>query len=239
MTSPNFLNNDYVEPVIAILYCLPGFIAYYRISASSGIYSFIRGKSGADKEQASWVVFQRITGVIFLGLIPAFICLVLFDKTLVDYGVMIGNPVISLYWILGSGILIIIVNMIFAGKPGNMNIYPQIRAKVWSLGLIVINSVSWMAYLLAYEFLIRGFLLFSCERAFSQWQAIAINTVIYSLVHIPKGAKETIGAIPFGYILCLITFETGTIWVAFFSHVILALSNDYFSLYYNPEMKIK
>jgi len=31
---------------------------------------------------------------------------------------------------------------------------------------------------------------------------------------------------------------TGNIWVAFFTHVLLALSNDYFALYHNPEMKI-
>ncbi|GAI37228.1 unnamed protein product, partial [marine sediment metagenome] len=70
------------------------------------------------------------------------------------------------------------------------------------------------------------------------WPAIAVNTSIYACTHIPKGFKEAIGAIPFGIILCIITLITGNIWVAFFIHVLLALSNDYFALYHNPEMKI-
>lgn len=63
----------------------------------------------------------------------------------------------------------------------------------------------------------RGFLLFSCARVLGVWPAIAINTAIYALAHVPKGKTEGIGAVV-GILFCLITLESGTIrgWQCWF-----------------------
>jgi membrane protease YdiL (CAAX protease family) len=85
----------------------------------------------------------------------------------------------------------------------------------------------------------RGFLLFSSLPVLGIWPSILLNTAVYSLVHIPKGNKETLGAIPFGILISYLAIETGTFWIAFFTHVILALSNEWFSLRTHPEMLFK
>jgi membrane protease YdiL (CAAX protease family) len=72
---------------------------------------------------------------------------------------------------------------------------------------------------------------------FGVWPAIAINVALYSSTHIPKGLDETIGAIPLGIVLSLLTLLTGTIWIAFFVHLTLALTNSFTALKFNPEMK--
>jgi len=41
---------------------------------------------------------------------------------------------------------------------------------------------------------------------------------------------ETLGALPLGLAFCLASLHVGTIWVAFFGHLILAVSNDVFAL---------
>ncbi|MBK7407616.1 MAG: CPBP family intramembrane metalloprotease [Saprospirales bacterium] len=69
--------------------------------------------------------------------------------------------------------------------------------------------------------------------------ALAVNVAIYSIAHIPKGIGEALGAIPFGIIVCLAAAATGNIWFPFLVHCVLALSNDWFSLYFNPEMHLK
>jgi membrane protease YdiL (CAAX protease family) len=68
------------------------------------------------------------------------------------------------------------------------------------------------------------------------WSAIAVNTSIYALIHLPKGKRETIGAIPLGIVLCLITSYTGTIWAAFWIHCTLALTNEWFSIKYTKDI---
>jgi uncharacterized protein len=43
--------------------------------------------------------------------------------------------------------------------------------------------------------------------------------------------------LPLGIVLGIVTVQTGNIWVAFVVHVVLALSNEWFSLKAHPEMK--
>ena len=68
---------------------------------------------------------------------------------------------------------------------------------------------------------------------------MVISTIIYSLVHIPKNTREGIGAMPLGILLCLITFQTGTIWVAVIVHRVMALANEWFSLKHHPEIHLE
>ena len=236
MSSPKI---EYLEPVVALFACTLGFIGYYFASSSKLLHAWFAKKFGEEKTLVYWVVFQKFAGVIFLGIIPAIIGLTILSKTPADFGVKTGNILISFYWIAGLTALIIPMNLIFARKPDNIKKYPQIRVKEWDMGLVLVNTLSWAAYLLAYEYLFRGFLLFACESTLGVWPAIAINTAIYAFVHIPKGIKETLGAIPFGILLCIITLNTGTIWVAFFAHIILSQSGEYIALYFNPEMQFK
>ncbi|MBK8558078.1 MAG: CPBP family intramembrane metalloprotease [Lewinellaceae bacterium] len=68
------------------------------------------------------------------------------------------------------------------------------------------------------------------------WPAIAINTSLYAITHVPKGETEGIGAIPLGVLFCLITLESGTIWVAVLVHWVMSLSNEWLSLKHHPEI---
>ena len=83
----------------------------------------------------------------------------------------------------------------------------------------------------------RGLLLVTCYHTFGFWPAVAVNLSFYSATHIAKGLSETVGTFPYGLILCFVTISTGSIAVAFVTHLILALSNDFFSIRYNPNMK--
>ena len=232
-------HSEYLESVVSISIVAFGFISYFFISNSKKLHTSFIKKFGEERTLILWIVFQRLTGVVFLGLIPAIIVLSVFPLSFADFGISLKNLLPTLYWIFGLSAIIICMNFFFCRKPDNLSMYPQIRTKVWDRKLILLSASTWIAYLLAYEFMFRGFLLFPCERAFGVWPAIAINASIYAFVHIPKGIKEAVGAIPFGILLCIITFQTETIWAALIIHIVLALSNEWIALYYNPEMSVK
>jgi membrane protease YdiL (CAAX protease family) len=88
----------------------------------------------------------------------------------------------------------------------------------------------------AYEILFRGILLFGTLPLLGAPAAILLNMSLYSLTHIPKGLKETLGALPVGFLFCAITLYTGTIWIALLVHGMLAVANDLFALYFHSEM---
>jgi membrane protease YdiL (CAAX protease family) len=105
--------------------------------------------------------------------------------------------------------------------------------------MLFINAVGWFLYLFGYEFLFRGVLLIPLIEPLGMWPAIAINIVLYSATHIPKGLDETIGAIPLGFVLCLLTISSGTIWIAFIVHVVIAWTNTFTALKFHPDMQLK
>lgn len=220
--------------LLAMISVGAGFIAYHFIAEGR--------KAAADADDAtkiSTVFFKRWMGVLFLGLFPAIITLVFTDLSMIDLGLGFQNFGTSLLWSLGLGAVAALVNSQNAKKADNLAMYPEVRAKVWSKKLIFTSAFTWSAYLFAYEFLFRGVLWFCTYPVLGLIPAIALNCAFYALVHVPKGIKETIGAIPLGIILCILTAQTGTIWIAFLVHIALALSNEWFSLKFHPDIKIK
>jgi membrane protease YdiL (CAAX protease family) len=173
-----------------------------------------------------------------IGVIPAAIMLILNKGDLASFGLAFQNHETSLAWIFGLALIIIPMNFFNSKKEKNLAFYPNVREKEWTKTMVAKNAFSWISYLFGYELMFRGVLLFSTIPLLGEWPAIVLNAALYALVHVPKNLEETIGAVPLGIILCLITISTGTIWVAFFVHITLALSNFFFSLRHHPDMKV-
>ncbi|MBL7827610.1 MAG: CPBP family intramembrane metalloprotease [Saprospiraceae bacterium] len=236
----NWKENDLLT-FLTILLSTFFFSAYWFIFASEKIRDrFYRNYPG-EEGTIRHVLFTKYAGFVLMGIVPAIVFLLLFPQySLSDYGISFskGTNLTALYWTLGLGALIIPMNYFAARRPKTFSMYPQIRAKEWDLPLILRYSLGWCVYLFGYEFLFRGILLIPLVDTMGIWPAIAVNTALYSATHIPKGMDETIGAAPLGLILCLITLQTGTLWVAFLVHVFLALSNSLFALKFHPEFRI-
>jgi len=226
------------EAIWAIILVTLGFIIFWFTGKSAYLLRKQVELYGPERGQARHIFIKRIVGMLFFGLIPAIFLFSNFDRTWADYGVALKFSPVVWYWTLGLSAVLIFMTSRSTRTPDNLEQYPEIRTTFWSRRLLIWSALSWMGYLVAYELMFRGFLLFSCARAFGAWPAIVINTAIYALVHVPKSAKEGIGAIPLGLLLCLITLETQTIWVALLVHWVLSLANEWFSLKYQPIMRV-
>ena len=215
---------------LPMMLCLIGFTTFWFVSKATKM------NDGSVKN----VLFTKYLGLFTMGIVPATIALILMPQyTLADYGLTYNaeTTMTSLVAILILAALTMPLAFLSAKKPSHQVKYPQIREKNWTRSLVLKNSMGWSAYLLGYEFLFRGLLLFPLVDAFGVWPAVAINTAMYSVTHIPKGLDETIGAALLGVVLCLITLMTGTLWVAIVVHITMALTNSFSSIYHNPEMK--
>jgi membrane protease YdiL (CAAX protease family) len=231
--------NSFHELILILSVSVVMIILYLFISGFIASQKRITTNHTNENTNLFRVIHQRLLGLIFLGVVPAFSGLFIQGRTFDYYGVNVGNPLISIFWILILSLIIFSMNLVFSRKPENIRVYPQIRKREWDGTLVIGNAASWIAYLFGYEFLFRGFLLFTCVSILGVFPAIIINTIFYSCAHIPKGLRETLAAIPFGIILCLVTIQTGNLWVAFFTHVVLALSNDFIAIDANPEFHYK
>lgn len=232
------LSANEVATVTAALSVTIGFAVYWFVSISKKLEDKFSKRYG-ENYSARWVVVQRLVGFTFLGILPGIAMYCFAGLTPSDLGFKATFHLESLWWILGMGAILAPMNILNARKPQSLAMYPQIRVKEWSPTLVVVSAITWLMYLLAYEFLFRGVLFMGTHDHIGVWPAIALNVCIYSAVHIPKGIGEAVGAIPFGTLICLVTLSTGDIWVAFLAHGVLALSNEWASLYHHPDMKVR
>jgi len=214
---------------IALFFSTAGFVFYYFYNEKKREALII----GSLKQ----VLVQRLSGVFLFGFLPAvFIILVKAgDEIKNAAGIASSNILIPLAVLTA---ILLPIGYFNAKGEGNLSMYPQIRTKNWNLSLLIVSALSWLAYLFAYEFLFRGILLSSSLEFMGLWPAIILNVGIYSLVHIHKGFKEAFWSIILGVIMCLLVVETGSFWIAFFIHAVLALSNEWFSLRAHPEIKL-
>jgi len=236
---PDFVtwSSAYFIPCFAILTATIGFTIYWFITQNKKIPRRFFGDLQSENNWAYYIFFQKVMGFVFMGLVPAILVIVVTDFSLFELGISFSNASTSGIYIVLMGLAIVLVNSFAARKPQSLATYPQMRIENWSGKRFAINAIGWGLYLFAYEFLFRGILLFMCYQYFGFWPAVAINLSLYSATHIPKGLGETIGAYPYGFFLCYITIKTGSIAVAFFTHWIMSLSSDYFSIRYNSKMR--
>lgn len=126
-------------------------------------------------------------------------------------------------------IFMFIVLAIVCRDPSFYKFYPLYRPKSW--GDWFSFELVYMPQFLAVEFLFRGPLLYLLKERF-QNGAEAMITLPYALIHIHKPFPEAVGSIIAGLILCRLSLKTKSILPGVFVHMFVALSADFFGLYY-------
>ena len=202
------------------------FVAFYFVTHAVKWKDLFR----ADKDNEREVHAQRMAGFLCYGICPAIVVAFLgMDWKEVGASFQVNST--DLLWVLGIGALTLIFNWFVTQTPANLAVYPMIRRPApWSRGLLFRSALSWTAYLLAYEFMFRGFLLFTTARELGVVTAVVINISLYVLAHIHKGLVESLGSILMGFLLCHICLEAGNMWPAVIVHVMLGLGNEWLSL---------
>ena len=161
-------------------------------------------------------------------------------------GVNVNFWSLDFYWThldsLYTAIVVLIILPLVAlnsKKQTHLRHYPQVKMYQWTVLEYAANIFSWGAYLLAYEYLFRGILFLGIIEHIGIHMAVILNTIVYVLAHFHKDKKELLGSIPLGIVLCLISYETQTIWTAFSVHWIMATINFVFSNYhYKKSLKL-
>ena len=231
-------NPDDAWLLTGLLWSLTGFALYYFLSKQAFPSVWLSAKVQMLKPEVSRILAQRAWGVLFLGIIPMMIIHVGLNRPLTDFGLRLQFLQPPPWWIYALIPLIALISYATASKPSNLALYPQIRARTWSNGTVWLNAISWVVFLVAYEFLFRGFLLFCSLATLNPFSAIVLNVVLYAFAHFYKGPSEVFGSIPIGVVFCYLTLITGNIWCAVAIHSIMALSHEWFSLQAHPQINL-
>jgi membrane protease YdiL (CAAX protease family) len=223
----------------ALILFILAYELYWFLSQSSIMHSISHGNTVVQ------FMLKKSLGFVLLGIVSPAAALILLPVTLLQMGLSWPENGSAALLTLGAslilGLLCVLTTWLSNRSRARKNLpfgrYPEIESEVWSSQTIVIHVFFWTLYLAGYELLFRGVLQFVLIETAGVWPGIAAATVIYSAVHIPKGAGEAFGALILGLLFSLLTLATGSILAAVIIHCALALPNGLFAVHYRQDRR--
>lgn len=172
--------------------------------------------------------YEIASAFILFGLIPLALVIFLFRESGRDYGLRLGD------WKFGL-IAIVILFPIIAGSlyldsksPAMQAAYPIDQGATQSVQAFLLLEAPCLLFLMAWEFIFRGFMLFGLRPRVGDWLAICIQTIPSSLWHIGLPVNVTLAAIPGGLVFGILAIRTRSIIWPTLLHYLIWVGLDLF-----------
>ncbi len=101
-----------------------------------------------------------------------------------------------------------------------------------SLQSLLLWEVFYGLQFVALEFFFRGFILHGLKNKFGWYISVVIMSLPYMMIHFPKPALESLGAVVFGIVLAIASLRTKSIFGGIFLHLTVAYTMDFSALYH-------
>ena len=233
-----FTDEKNILAVSSIIAIITLFSLYYYCADRKLLMGFFGRRNFPQLSQHTLeFISEKFTGILLTGVAP----LLLYLSVRRHGAAASGSPASEIQYLqLLIYILPVVAVILSFFSSKNHNLWkesPQLRERNWNISHIFLSAVLWILYILGYEFFFRGIVWFTCFEAFGFPAALAINIILYSAVHLPKGAFMAIGSVPFGIIVCCTSYLSGSFLPAFLIHASMAVTTEISSAYHNPEFR--
>ena len=225
MTLPPIADAD-LPALVVLATATVGYVAFHY----GGRASRFLGPSPGDAERLAATLKQRASGFFLLGVLPVLVGTLALGRSLPDLGLGAGDLAGAATFTAAAVAIATPILLLNARGPRFTEHYPELRVAAWTPRVRAANAAGWALYLLGYEAFFRGVLLFELSRWAGPWPAVAITTLAYVLVHLPKNAAETVGTLPAGVIFALAALGTGSIWGPLAAHLFIALATEHLAI---------
>lgn len=204
-----------METAGLILIC---FWSYFLISYTCFRLNVTKISEALNRENGLKILNVRhVLGIIIFG----FAGYILFNESpVILWKNLMEDPALS---VAVAFFATISMDLSVSDATSNYASIPPVPFSIMNgLGYISIR----LLFLFAYEVFFRGALFLFSLQYVNLIYSILINLFFYALIHGFDSRKEFIGSIPFGIVLCLFTYFSGSIWPAFIIHASLSLGYE-------------
>lgn len=172
---------------------------------------------------------------VALLLIPALIIIFYFKKNIRDFGFQKGDYKTGIFYtVIFLGFMIPILWFVSA-SPEFAAKYPHLASARTDLNKFIIYEIGIFLYLVSWEFMWRGYMLFGLEEKFGNY-TVLIQMIPFVILHNGKPALETFGAIFGGIALGILALRTRSVYYCILVHFGVMFSIDFLSrLRFNTE----
>jgi len=194
----SFFKNNYKEAVVLCMSTLFLVLAWCRPIGSSLVLSY----------------------TVYYIILPAFTILIILRKNPLDFGLRFGDYKLWGFYVAIT--VLIAIPVLYIGSL--FSSVGQYYTKPFDYYGFFTQMVP---LLFAWEFLLRGFLLFGLKERFKEG-SILIQMVPFVLLHIGKPEIEILMCIPMGLWFGYIAYRGKSFWPAFITHTFINFTLKYF-----------
>lgn len=208
-------------PLLGILFVYFGSKPFYLQHLAS---SFVLG----GNTELTAGLFTFASAFVYFGLIPALIVKFVFREPLSTYGVRLGD--LSFGWKAFAVVapVMVLLSLLASRMPDFLAQYPMNRAAGDGPLSFADHAIAYLFYYAGWEFGFRGFVQCGLRDELGDWNAILIQTLASSILHIGKPLGETVGAVLGGLVWGVIAFRSRSLLVPLLTHWVLGVSLDLF-----------
>ena len=158
-----------------------------------------------------------LSSLIYFAILPLLTIVLVLRRNPLDFGLRFGNFKIWSFHVVAS-IIIALPALYIASKSSHLASYYTMQQFN-----LVKCSLEAIVYLLAWEFLFRGFLLFELREKLKE-SSILVQMIPFVLLHIGKPEIETISTILMGIYLGYVAYRGNSYWPAFIIHLFINIT---------------
>ena len=153
-----------------------------------------------------------VSSLIYFAVLPVLTITVILRRNPLDFGLRLGNFKVWRFYVIATLIVALPILYIASRSSVLANYYTMPKFDV------VKYCLETTVYLLAWEFIFRGFLLFGLKEKLKE-SSILVQMVPFVLVHFGKPEIETISTILTGIYFGFVAYRGNSYWPAFIVHL--------------------
>ncbi|MFT5523944.1 MAG: membrane protease YdiL (CAAX protease family) [Pirellulaceae bacterium] len=177
------------------------------------------------RSQSNAAVYQFVSCLVLLGVIPSLIVTLVFRERLVDYGVGLGNRLLTIRSFLIAAPAFAFFGYLSTMAPGMDEAFP-INKQAGTTTTLWFHACTYALFYLGWEFHFRGFLQFGLADSMGRPSALLVQVVASSLLHIGQPLTESIAAIAGALLWGWLAYRTKSILSGMLQHILLGLVVD-------------
>jgi uncharacterized protein len=178
-----------------------------------------------DDPQATAAIYSFLACFVFLGVMPALIVKCFFRERLADYGVQLGDWARTVRSLLLLAPAFAIGGYIASRDPTVAAVYPINPNACHMFG---VHALTYVLFYLGWEFYFRGFMQMGLRESLGDVNALLVQVLASTLLHIGKPGTETFGAIFGGILWGILVYRTRSLLSGIVQHALLGLVLDWF-----------